>query len=213
MSLTADQQLRTLGRLRQLRRQPRAQPAEECGLCRTPLPPEHDHLFEVGGRRLLCACRACALLFSDRQNGRFRRVLPKAELLTDFELTDAQWDGLLIPIDLAFFFLSSMAGRVLAFYPSPAGATESQLQLDAWQALSAANPLLGDLQPDVEALLVNRTAAPHEYYLVSLDCCYELVGLLRLKWKGLSGGNDVWNEIHAFFERLRTTATRTGRHD
>ena len=36
------------------------------------------------------------------------------------------------------------------------GPTESLLELDAWQALEAANPVLAQMEPDVEALLVNR---------------------------------------------------------
>ena len=44
----------------------------------------------------------------------------------------------------------------MALYPSPAGATESLLSLEAWQEIERENPQLTDMQADVEALLVNR---------------------------------------------------------
>ncbi len=191
---------------------PQAEPIEKCDLCSAPLVPQHEHLVEPGSRRLLCACQACAVLFSSQQNARFRRVPQFAVRLTDFQLTDAQWDSLLIPINLAFFFHNSSNGRTVAVYPSPAGATESLLELDAWQEIVAANPRLQSLQPDVEALLVNRTTSEHEYYLVSIDRCYELVGLIRTNWKGLSGGPKVWEAIHLFFENLKSTATEASSH-
>ena len=79
-------------------------------------------------------------------------------MLRDFALDDQQWDSLLIPISLAFFFHSSSAGRVLAYYPSPAGATESLLDLEYWDAIAERNPVLKRMEPDVEALLVNRVS-------------------------------------------------------
>jgi hypothetical protein len=86
------------------------------------------------------------------------------------------------------------------------------LELDAWQEIATANPRLQLLQPDVEALLVNRTTSQPEYYLVSIDRCYELVGLIRTNWKGLSGGPKVWEAIHLFFENLKSTATEASSH-
>jgi hypothetical protein len=130
----------------------------------------------------------------------------------DFQITDAQWDSLLIPINLAFFVFSSSAGRTIAIYPSPAGAMESLLEFEAWQELAAANPRLNEMQPEVEALLINRAAAVRSYYLVSIDRCYELVGLIRVHWKGLSGGTKVWEEIYRFFETLNSAATPSDRH-
>ncbi len=103
-------------------------------------------------------------------------------------MSDAQWDDLLIPISLAFFTCSSAAGRVMALYPGPAGASESSLRLDAWEEIAAANPELLDMQPDVEALLVNRVGATREYFIVPIDECYRLVGIIRMRWSGLSGG-------------------------
>jgi Family of unknown function (DUF5947) len=183
---------------------PRAAPARErCELCDAVLAPEHSHLVEPATRRLACACEACALLFSGRVDGRYRRVPRHVRFLADFRLTDAAWDGLGIPIDLAFFFRSTPAGGVVAQYPSPAGATESLVSSDAWEALAAENPVLRDLEPDVEALLVNRVAGARESYRVGIDECYKLVGVIRTRWRGLSGGREVWDEIRGHFARLK----------
>jgi hypothetical protein len=105
----------------------------------------------------------------------------------------------MIPINIAFFMRNSLTGRMTAFYPSPAGATESLLDLEVW------NELAGDveLHDDVEALVVNRLQAPHEYYVLPIDHCYRLVGLIRTKWRGLSGGADVWTAIEGFFGEMR----------
>ena len=50
-------------------------------------------------------------------------------------MPDERWASFAIPIGLAFFMRSSVAGGVVALYPSPAGATESQLDLGAWDSL------------------------------------------------------------------------------
>lgn len=187
-------------------------PAEPCELCSAALAPEHPHLVEPPTRRLLCCCDACAILFSrdDAADLRFRRVPRDVWRLDSFRMTDAQWDALLVPINVAFFYRSTPAGRVVALYPSPAGATESQLTLDAWDELVRDNPVLRDLEPDVEALLVNRLGEIRAYYRAPIDQCYRLVGLVRLHWRGLSGGNEVWQEIAAFFATLRARARATG---
>lgn len=185
---------------------PRTTSAKQCELCSGVLGEEHDHLVEPAAHRLLCCCTACGLLFSGASSSKYRRVPRRIEKLSGFRLTDAQWDGLLIPIDLAYFFHSTPASRVVAFYPSPAGAMESLLSLEAWDVLRGENPILDQLQPDVEALLVNRVGQRREYHRVPIDECYRLVGLIRSHWRGLSGGSVVWDEIHRFFEQLQARA-------
>src|SRR5262249_2867573 len=117
--------------------------------------------------------------------------------------TDAQWDDLRIPISLAFFCRQSATGRATAVYPSPAGPVESTLSLDAWRELEEANPILRDFEPDVDALLVNRVEPARDHFRVGIDQCYKLVGLLRRKWHGLSGGSEVWEAIGDFFQNLK----------
>lgn len=178
--------------------------AEKCDACGAPLPPEHAHQFDPKTRLIRCACGACALASC----GLYRNIPTKVKALPNFALTDAQWDALLIPISLAFFTHNSAAGRVIALYPGPAGASESLLRLDAWEDIAAANPELLDLQPDVEALLVNRVGLTRDYFLVPIDECYKLVGILRTRWSGLSGGAAVWGEIASFFDALRQKGSR-----
>jgi Family of unknown function (DUF5947) len=185
-------------------------PAERCDLCGAPLAAVHRHLLEPASRQMSCSCDPCAVLFSGREDARFRRVEPKAELLTGFRMTDAQWDDFHLPINLAFFVRGSGAGRVQAFFPSPAGATESLLTLDAWKALAAENPGLHALEADVEALLVNRLGSTRQHYLVSIDECFTLVGLIRTHWRGLSGGAAVWEEIGQFFNGLNARSQPSG---
>jgi hypothetical protein len=128
--------------------------------------------------------------------------------ISGFRLTDAEWEGLMIPINMAFFFKSSVDEKVVALYPSPAGATESQLPLDTWSGIVAENPVLARMAQDVEALLVNRLGPARgysaaEYYLLPIDECYKLVWLIRSHWKGLSGGADVWKQLESFFDGLK----------
>jgi hypothetical protein len=198
------------GALRQFTRERRssARPMEHCELCSAGLAQEHPHLVEIQSRQILCTCDACALLFDGMEKSKYKRVSRRALYLANFDLSDGQWESLLLPINMAFFFHSSLAGRMIALYPSPAGAVESLLPLEAWNEIAEGNPELLNLQPDIEALLVNRVGHAHgmgrpEYYVAPIDECYKLVGLMRAHWKGLSGGTEVWIEIGRFFRELR----------
>lgn len=209
--MTGNEQLRgTFESLRQFARKPRRL-VERCELCSLEVRSEHPHLIELSRRRLICTCDACAMLFSGQANARYKRVPRRVQLLTGFHLSDADWDSLMIPINLAFFFENSLDARVSAFYPSPAGAIESSLSLEAWKNISSSNLQLSQMEDDVEALLVNRVghargSASAEHYIVPIDTCYRLVGLIRMHWRGLSGGTEVWDEIGKFFANLRATA-------
>lgn len=183
---------------------------ERCEMCSAELAAEHEHIVEPANRQLLCACQACAILFSGKANNKYRRVPRRVRYLSNFQLTDSQWDSLLIPIGMAFFFNSSAADKVVALYPSPAGATESLLDFDAWDEIVHNNPVLRDLEIDTEALLVNRVRGTEEYYLLPIDECYKLVGLIRSRWHGLSGGTEVWESIANFFAELKAKSQTTG---
>lgn len=179
---------------------------ERCEMCSAELPADHQHLIEPSNRQLLCACQACAILFSGDAATKYRRVPRRIRVLPDFQLTDMQWESLMIPIQLAFFFHSTAANKTLVLYPSPAGATESLLDLESWDEIVRDNPVLKEMEQDTEALLVNRVRGTSEYYLVPIDECYKLVGLIRAYWQGLSGGTEVWQEIGKFFAELNEKA-------
>jgi hypothetical protein len=178
---------------------------EHCDLCGEPIPSEHRHLMEVSTREIMCACRPCSILFDSEaaSEGRYRLIPDRHLFLDNFEMSDAQWESLRIPVDMAFFFYSTPAERVVAFYPSPMGPTESLLKLRSWEELERCNPVLQRMERDVEALLMNRVRGAREHFLVPIDECYSLVGLIRMRWRGLSGGREVWDEIARFFEELR----------
>jgi hypothetical protein len=208
----------TLGspRLRRLARRAAAETQRTltaCELCSEPIAAEHRHLMDLRSRELLCACRACALLFDRRAAGagHYRLVPDRRLRLEGFALDDALWEELRLPVEMAFFFHHSTEGRVVAYYPSPMGPTESLLALTAWAQLEDANPLLRTMEPDVEALLVNRARGARQQWLVPIDECYALVGLIRTRWRGLTGGRDVWEEIERFFGALDRRARAAGR--
>src|SRR5919107_3514091 len=188
---------------------------EHCDLCSEPIPPEHRHLLEVSTREMMCACRPCSILFDSEaaSEGKYRLMPDRRLFLEDFEMSDVQWESLRVPVDMAFFFYSTPAERVVAFYPSPMGPTESLLKLGAWDELEKANPVLKGMERDVEALLVNRARGAREHFLVPMDKCYSLVGLIRTRWRGFTGGQEVWEEIGLFFEDLRRRSKSVRRED
>jgi hypothetical protein len=179
---------------------------ERCELCSVELAPEHRHLFETDTRKIICSCDACAFRFENVLEGRFKLIPRDVYALTDFRLDDMAWESLSLPINLAFFFNDSRSGRVMAQYPSPAGATESLLPLPAWESVVADNPVLANMAADTEALLVNRVKEARLYYIVPIDVCFELVGLIRIHWRGFTGGEEVWREVDDYFERLAARA-------
>jgi len=198
-------------RLRRLARRStveRESAQERCELCGVPIADRHRHLMNLDDRELMCACQACTILFGSKaaSAGHYRLVPDRRLRLPGFELSDLTWEELRLPVELAFFFRSSREERVMAYYPSPMGPTESQLRLEAWRELEEANPVLGTLEPDVEALLVNRARGAREYLVVPIDDCYALVGLIRTGWRGLTGGKEVWERIGSFFDDLNRRA-------
>ncbi|MGH3905897.1 MAG: DUF5947 family protein [Pseudonocardiaceae bacterium] len=184
---------------------PPAEKIERCEMCAEPLGEWHGHVVDIEGRGLMCTCRACALLFTAKGagGGRYRGVPERYRHAVNVPVAEMTWDSIGIPVAMAFFFTNSALERTVAFYPSPAGATESLLSLESWTDLLAAVPAMSDLQPDVEALLVHRAHDGFEFFAVPIDVCYELVGLVRMYWKGFDGGEEAWKAINEFFDGLR----------
>jgi hypothetical protein len=184
-----------------------ARPASgTCELCPIGIGEQHRHLLDLTQRRIVCVCETCWSLRSG--DPEFRPPGTRTLWLEDFVMPDAVWAAFQIPIGLAFLLRSTVTGGVVALYPSPAGATESELELTAWDALRDANPVLERLEPDAEALIVDRTAAEHRYAIVGVDRCYALVGLVKERWSGITGGPGVAIAIAGFFEDLRAQAAR-----
>lgn len=202
----------SLGALRRFAR-PRPNPGrnlERCELCGTVLAFDHSHLLDRRSRQVTCACDACAILFADQQNSRYLRVPRRTLKLADFCFSDAEWDAMTLPIGLAFF-LRDTTNRATALYPSPAGVMESLIELPPWHELTRGHAALIALEPEVEALLVHRIGSQQRYFVVPIDTAYRLVGLIRTRWRGLSGGAAVWQSVTEFFDELERKATQVGR--
>jgi hypothetical protein len=171
-------------------------------MCAEAIGEQHQHVVDLVGRGLLCTCRPCYLLFTaDGAELRYRAVPDRYLSFPGVVLDARQWDELEIPVGLAFFFTNSQLGRTVAFYPGPAGATESELPLGAWEGILEAHPALGAAVSDVEALIVRRHdgSAGAACFLVPIDRCYELVGALRLVWRGFDGGQEARALLDGFF--------------
>lgn len=181
-----------------------ARTGERCDLCGTSLPEDHRHLLQLEERRIDCACEACFALRSG--DPEYRPTGTRVVWLDGLELSDELWASFQIPIGLAFIMRSSGVDRVAALYPSPAGATECELYLESWNELCAANPMLEELEADGEALIVNRLAEPPQYAIAPIDDCYRLVGLVKTRWEGISGGAGLERAIAGFFDDLRARA-------
>ena len=189
---------------------------ERCEMCSESIADEHQHVVNVAGRQLMCVCRACYLLFTDSNAElRYRAVPDRYLAFSDFALDRRAWEALQIPVGVAFFFVNSALGRTVAFYPGPAGACESELDLDAWNAISSADSRVGLLADDVEALLVrvpedqDGECRPPQTYLVPIDACYEFVGRLRMLWRGFDGGQEARAFIDGFFSQIAARAKKT----
>ena len=180
-------------------------PEERCDLCGTEITTDHRHLLHLTERRIVCVCESCLALRGG--DAEYRPTGTRVAWLADLELPDELWAAFSIPIGLAFFMRSSVTGGVVAFYPSPAGATESELDMEAWEELVRANPILASLESDAEALVVNRLAQPNEHAIAPIDECSRLVGMIKVSWQGVSGGSGPQEAITSFFDELRERAS------
>ena len=185
---------------------------ERCEMCGEPIGDTHQHVVNVERRSLLCACRPCYLLFTAEDAALSYRAVPDRYLsFTDLRMGRSHWEALEIPVGLAFVFRHSGMDRWVAFYPGPAGATESLLPLTAWDGVLAANPAMTTARPDVEALLLRAkllraTADTYQCFLVPIDSCYELIGRLRQVWRGFDGGTEARTRIEEYFAAIAARA-------
>jgi hypothetical protein len=202
-----------LTRIRANRHAP--EPGERCEMCSEPIAEEHRHVVNVEGRQLMCVCRGCYLLFSDSHAElRYRAVPDRYLVFPDLALDRRRWEALQIPVGLAFFFRNSVLGRMVAFYPGPAGATESELDMAAWNDIRSGDPRVDMLADDTEALLVrvpDGDTEPPQCHLLPIDACYEFVGRLRMLWRGFDGGQDVRTFMDEFFDAIEDRSKAVAR--
>lgn len=203
--MTADSEegtARTLATLRKFVR--RSEAEERCDLCSEAIRahPRHEHLLERDRQQVACSCTPCALLFPVDAERRYLRIPRDVYRLDGFVMTEDQWEDLAIPVRMAYIQLHTTSGQPRAYYPSPAGATESLLSLDGWSELVRVNPSLRRMHPGVEALLINRIGEAREHYIAPIDRCFELVALIRIHWRGLSGGQELWQRVTDYFAEL-----------
>ena len=179
---------------------------EQCNFCGRLLASDHRHLVDLSTMKFMCTCEMCMVTMAE--NGAYK-PLPKRFLnLEDFKMSDELWSDFLIPVNMAFFVISSSRNGAVAYYPAPTGATESKLKMEPWNQLVEINPPLKDLTADLEALLVNRLDASGQYYIVPIDSCYKLIGMIRISWKGIFGGKEVNDIINQFFSELKEKSVR-----
>ena len=180
-------------------------PADElCDLCGVTIPADHRHLLQLVERRIVCACEACWAMRSGE--GDYRPTGNRTLWLPDLRLPDELWASFQIPIGLAFFMRSTVTECVVAMYPSPAGATESELHFESWAQMTELNPALRGMEPDIEGLIVNRLLDPPAYAIAPIDRCYALTGAIKAAWEGISGGSAVEGAVAGFFEQLHAEA-------
>lgn len=182
------------------------QEVEKCDFCGRILSPDHRHLVDLSAMKFMCTCEMCMITMAE--SGTYKPLPQRSLELEGFNMSDALWADFLIPVNMAFFVLSSARNGAVAYYPAPTGATESKLKMEAWNQLAQLNPILNDLTPDVEALLVNRLDNTGQYYIVPIDSCYKLIGMIRVAWKGIFGGKEVNDLIRQFFSELKEKSVR-----
>jgi hypothetical protein len=177
---------------------------EHCDICGTTIPPDHRHLLHLTERRIVCSCEACWGMRSGE--GDYRPTGSRTVWLPELDLPDELWASFQIPIGLAFFMRSTVTECVVAMYPSPAGATESELHFDSWSRMCELNPVLTGLEADIEGLIANRLSEPPVYAIAAIDRCYALTGAIKATWEGISGGSGVEHAVTRFFDQLRAEA-------
>ena len=190
-----------ISKLRKIASPPPEEVVELCNFCGTKLSPDHRHLVDLSAMKFMCTCEMCMITMAESST--YKPLPQRSVELKDFQMSDQLWSDFLIPVNMTFFVMSSVRNGAVAYYPAPSGATESKLKIESWNQLVELNPILNDLTPDLEALLVNRLDNEGKYYIIPIDECYKLIGMIRTTWKGIFGGREVNDVIRQFFIDLK----------
>lgn len=193
-----------ISKLRKIATPPAEKEIERCNFCGTVLPEDHRHLVDLSAMKFMCTCEMC--MITQAENGAYKPLPQRSLRLEGFNMSDQLWSDFLIPVNMAFFVVSAKRNGTVAYYPAPTGATESKLKMESWNNLAELNLILNTLTPDLEALLINRLDDVGEYYIVPIDSCYKLIGMIRIAWKGIFGGTEVNDTIRQFFSELKETS-------
>lgn len=193
-----------ISKLRKIATPPPEEEIERCFFCGKVLSADHRHLVDLSAMKFMCTCEMCMIMMAE--SGTYKPLPQRSLRLEGFNMSDQLWSDFLIPVNMAFFVVSAKRNGTVAYYPAPTGATESKLKLDAWNNLIELNPILNSLTPDLEALLINRLDDVGGYYIVPIDNCYKLIGMIRIAWKGIFGGKEVNDTIRQFFNELKKTS-------
>ena len=180
------------------------QATERCDFCSKPISPDHRHFADLTNMKFMCACEVCTVMQAEK--GEYRPIPQRYKFLDGFEMPESVWAQLKIPVNMAFIVYNSDRNQPIAFYPSPAGSMESELQLASWESLNEDNPELQSLAPDLEGFMINRLNKPYEHFIVPIDSCYELIGLIRMTWQGIHGGEKIQDTVRGYFKDLKQRA-------
>ena len=178
---------------------------ERCEMCAEPITDEHPHVVDLESRALMCTCRGCYLLFTaEDAQLRYRAVPDRYLSFPDVTLDARQYDELEIPVGLAFLFNSSVLNRTVAFYPGPAGATESELPLEAWTRVVEANPSYRCCAPMSKRCcsggLTGAASSPATWSQSMRVTPWS--GQLRRLWRGFDGGTEAHQAMDDFFAEI-----------
>lgn len=177
---------------------------ERCEMCRMEIEEGHRHLADIESRQILCACRACSLLFYNRgaSQGRYRVIPERIIDLRPDDLWRHAFEALDVPVSVIFFFYNAAQEQYVGLYPGPAGATECLLSTEEWKEFADHDPSMKDLEPDIEAVIIHSEGTTFSAYIAPLDLCYRLVGTIRKLWRGFDGGSEARVAIAEFFNAL-----------
>ena len=181
---------------------------ESCRFCNAAIDTPHVHVINIVTHTLINVCRSCYLLFSleGAAQGKYKAVPQRRVYIPALAMTQAHWEGLQIPVGIAFFLRNTSRSCITGHYPGPEGTTVSLVRWETWDALEEANPILEKLVPDVETLMIYHPPAHScsEGGIVPIDVSNELMKCLKQQWRGLDGGGEAWRTIQRFVADIRT---------
>ncbi len=184
------------------RRPPEPVPGEHCDLCQEQVPDEHRHLYDTDGGEVLCACRACSLLFAGEEAAQGATGWCRGAASASRRSTRPAWA-------CPSAWRSSCpppTARSAAHYPSPratrcgggpGGLGRSRGGLPACASCAPTWRRCSSTRHGGRAALDRP-----------VDDCHRVVAIVRREWR-MSGGDRVWPAVEQFFAGLETSEPTT----